>query len=325
MSEQLLKDASKAYYEGNPVMSNEEYDALSESIGQEDGVGAAGGDVYHAARMWSLPKVREDTDDKYPEWFDDIELETVGTCKLDGCAIALVYRRGLLVSATTRGDGFVGKDITANITQSGLVPTELPNTTLVQITGELVAHKDADNARNVASGIANTKEYVKFKEKADAVDLKFIAYSVTYIEVSRPSQESSYYADMLDLGIVGFNTVIDHDWSQDRPTDGMVFRLNSNTAYEEQGYTAKHPKGAFALKPQEEVFTTKLLDVIWNTGRGGKVSPVAILEEVVIDEAKITRCTLNNQAYIKALDLEIGCTVMVVRAGGVIPKIVGRV
>ena len=90
------------------------------------------------------------------------------------------------------------------------------------------------------------------------------------------------------------------------------------------GFTDKFPRGAYAHKEEQEFVTTKLLSVEWNTGKSGKVTPVAILEPVTIGEALISRATLNNIEYIEALNLEVGCTVKVIRAGEIIPSIIGR-
>ena len=109
------------------------------------------------------------------------------------------------------------------------------------------------------------------------------------------------------------------------PQDGIVFRLNEYAKFNELGYTSKHPRGAFALKERKGGIITKLLDVEWQVGRSGVVSPVAILEPVTIGEAKVSRATLHNMKYIQELDLEIGCLVEVVRAGEIIPRVLRRI
>jgi DNA ligase (NAD+) len=126
------------------------------------------------------------------------------------------------------------------------------------------------------------------------------------------------------LETLGFKTVTKGDWSQ-FPEDGRVFRVNSNKVFEDMGSTSHHPRGAYALKTREKGVVTTLLDVVWQTGKSGKVTPVAILDEIVIDDAKISRATLNNMAYIESLNLEIGCQVEVIRAGKIIPCVIGRV
>jgi len=91
------------------------------------------------------------------------------------------------------------------------------------------------------------------------------------------------------------------------------------------GHTAKHPRGAFALKEQQEGVVTKLLDVKWQVGKSGVVSPVAILEPVMVGDAKVSRATLHNMDYIRDLDLELGCDVEIIRSGEIIPRVVRRV
>jgi DNA ligase (NAD+) len=105
----------------------------------------------------------------------------------------------------------------------------------------------------------------------------------------------------------------------------MVFRINDYRRFYDAGYTSKHPRGAFALKERKGGVVTKLLDVDWQVGRSGIVSPVAILEPVVIGEATVSRATLHNIKYIRELDLEVGCLVEVVRSGEIIPRIVRRI
>lgn len=91
------------------------------------------------------------------------------------------------------------------------------------------------------------------------------------------------------------------------------------------GFTAHHPRGAFALKEQKEGVITTLLDVVWQVGKSGVVSPVAILEPILIGDATVSKATLHNIEYIRDLDLEIGCQVEVIRSGEIIPRVVKRV
>ena len=122
----------------------------------------------------------------------------------------------------------------------------------------------------------------------------------------------------------GFDVITGSDYTQ-FPHDGNVVRLDSNKLFEELGYTSHHPRGAYAIKTRQAGVVTRLLDVEWNVGKSGAVSPVAILEPCVIGEATVSRATLHNMAYIEALDLEIGCNVEVIRSGEIIPRIVKRV
>ena len=214
--------------------------------------------------------------------------------------------------ALTRGDGKKGLDITDKIKH--LVPNEIYSKQPKQITGEIVAPKDIPNARNYAAGALNLKDIEEVKRR----DLTFVSYGV------QPSITPDWSDDMKMLQHMRFSTAIDSNWEQ-FPQDGDVWRINSHKEFDELGYTSHHPRGAFALKEKQEGIVTKLLDVKWQVGKSGAVSPVAILEPCIIGEATVSRATLHNMAIIEALDLEIGCMVEVIRAGEIIPQIVARV
>ncbi|CAM0008457.1 NAD-dependent DNA ligase [Vibrio phage D239] len=314
-----IKDLQEAYYAGKPRISNEEYDALVSRFG-EDEIGT-GGDFKHMFRMYSLDKVYPGRGDVYPLVLDSC----IQTAKLDGCAISLLYIEGLRTQGNTRGDGIsspttfeswkldaLGIDIMSSI-----------DTPILQITGEVVNTKRVKNERNYASGAMQLQDEAEFKSRVEEGGLVFVAYNVQ----SSPDKiglTESYLGDMDILCEVGFNVVTEHNWD-DCPQDGIVYRLNDNKAFNAAGFTHKHPKGAFAVKEDDEGVETTLLDVVWATGKTGKVTPTAIFEEIVIDDAKISRATLNNAGYIEAMGLEIGDTIQVIRSGGIIPKIIGKV
>lgn len=307
---------SKAYYNGNPIVSNEEYDALERIHGQ---IISGVGEIPHAYRMYSLKK-HYDRDGALPIG-DYVKSE-----KLDGAAADLTYVNGKLTIALTRGDGIKGRDITDKVRTLNVPPT-IPKQGIVQITGEIVAHKDMENSRNYASGALNQKDMKVWQEKRTEGDMEFIAYNVQVVQ-NLWGLELTYKDDLITLHNWGFSTASTNDefsWSDIYPTDGIVYRLNSNVGFNRLGFTDRFPRGAFAYKEEAEAVSTKLMEVIWQTGKSGKVTPVGILEPIVIGEATISRATLNNIAYIEALDLEIGCTVQVIRSGEIIPKIIGRI
>jgi len=310
---ELMEKYSKEYYDGNPIISNEEYDALEAIHGQ---IISGAGEIAHAYRMYSLKK----------HYARDGALPTgnyVKSEKLDGAAADLTYVDGNLAIALTRGDGIKGRDITNKVISLN-IPSIIPKKGIVQITGEIVANKDMENSRNYASGALNQKDMKVWYEKRTEGDIDFVAYNVQVAQ-NLWGLELTYEDDLSRLSDWGFNTVSSRDsWAELYPTDGIVYRLNSTAEFNRAGFTDKFPRGAFAYKEEAESVSTKLMDVIWQTGKSGKVTPVAILEPVLINDASIARATLNNIAYIKALDLEIGCTVQVIRSGEIIPKIVGR-
>lgn len=304
----FLDYASSKYYAGDPIISDEEFDKLAEYYGYESvGAPVVGDRIAHAFPMWSLQKCYDD------EPLTALPGFTVTTPKLDGAAVALYYIYGNLSLALTRGDGKEGQDITDKMAL--LVPERLKSTEpMLQITGEVVAPKTIDNARNYAAGALNLKSVDEFESR----DLTFIAYGMKPYKYDCWSEDLSYLSDS------GFKTVIDSEWEQ-FPHDGKVYRLNDYDKFDELGYTSKHPRGAFALKERTGGVITKLLGVEWQVGRSGVVSPVAILDPVVIGGATVSRATLHNMKYIEELDLEIGCAVEVVRAGEIIPRVVRRI
>jgi DNA ligase (NAD+) len=237
-------------------------------------------------------------------------LDTIVTPKLDGAAVSLGYFDGELVLALTRGDGKKGRNIASKMQH--LIPTKIPNKGVVQITGEVVAKKSIPNARNYAAGALNLKSQEDFKQR----EVRFIAYDV------QPKTTEYWSTSLAEL--VYFDTVLDSNW-EDYPQDGVVFRVDSVAEFEGLGYTAHHPRGAFALKEKAEGVETTLLDVVWQTGKSGVISPVAILDPIKIGAAVITKATLHNIEYIRELNLEIGCRVEVIRSGEIIPRVVKRV
>lgn len=308
----FLDYASAKYYAGEPIISDEEFDKLAEYHGYESvGAPVVGDRIAHAFPMWSLQKCYDD------EPLINLEGEVVVTPKLDGAAIALYYVEGRLSLALTRGDGKEGLDITEKM--ATIVPTRLePHPpSFIQVTGEIVAPKTIENARNYAAGALNLKSVEEFTSR----DLTFVAYGVS------PNINQLWSNDMLSLHMFGFNTVntMSKDFLDRFPQDGEVYRLDNYDKFKSLGYTSKYPRGAFALKERKGGVITKLLDVEWQVGRSGVVSPVAILEPVVIGEATVSRATLHNIKYIRELDLDYDCLVEVLRAGEIIPRVVRRV
>lgn len=306
----LLDAASKAYYEGDPFMSDAEFDILAtecgyENIGYEDELGL---EIPHLYPMYSLQKVFVGED--HPP-YDHSEGATCVSPKLDGAAVSLGYYDGKLIVALTRGNGKKGRVITEKMKH--LVPNNIPRKGVVQITGEVVAPETIPNARNYASGALNLKSMDEFLER----EVRFVAYDC------QPHVCDTWTQDLSNLASANFDTVLQSNWAG-YPQDGVVFRINDNDAYEEMGYTSHHPRGAFALKERPAGVKTQLLDVVWQVGKSGVVSPVAILEPILIGEATVSRATLHNMKYITELNLEIGCNVEVIRSGEIIPRVVRR-
>jgi DNA ligase (NAD+) len=310
---EFLEECKLAYYSGDPIISDDQYDHLEEICNEDLSVGTNRGRTRHWFQMYSLQKVYLGED---PPWDKQ---NMVCTPKLDGAAIALRYLNGTLDSVVTRGNGEYGDDVSHLFQDPRLygllyIPQTIDVEGAVQINGELVAPKYIENARNYAAGALGLKNAVVFSDRI----LTFFAYSI------QPYPTDWYQVDMRLLNDNGFISVwSDQDWT-DYPTDGLVHRLDSNIKFDEMGYTNKHPRGAYALKKRTEGVKTKILDVIWQTGKSGKVTPVAILDPIDIDGATVSRATLNNFGFIEALGVSIGDSVMVERAGGIIPRIIRK-
>ncbi|MCP4437510.1 MAG: DNA ligase [Aureispira sp.] len=277
-------------------------------------MGTVAGDsaVPHLFRMYSLQKFYKGEGSS-----PDTTHSTVETYKLDGAAISLLYVDRCLVQACTRGDGIAGQDITDKILVLKCVPNNILIKGVVQVIGEVVASKDITNSRNYASGALNLKTVDEFLGR----EVTFYAYGI------EGEGSCTYYTeDLVLLGKSGFNTVLSLKIGEPIPfpNDGIVVRINSNSVFKDKGYTSKHPRGAWALKVRSKGTETTLVDVIWQVGKSGKVTPVAILDPINIEGAVVGRATLNNTGFIKGLNLKIGDKVLVERAGGIIPRIMSK-
>jgi len=310
----LLDRAWKAYDEGKPFMSDADFDTLSIKYEYNDfGSEPVGEKATHLYQMLSLKKVYDDEDAPY-ELKNPIE-----SPKLDGTAISLIYDEGYLIMALRRGrSGDTEGQIVTN-KMSFLVPNRINRIDRHQINGEVVCDKSINNARNYASGAFGLKDIDEFINNR-LPHLKFVAYAV------KPTFARMYETDMALLYADELSTVLEKDIDANYRTDGKVFRENSNSLFEKAGNTSKHPRGAYARKKTADVAIehTKLLAVTWQVGRTGQVTPVAHFEEVIIDDARITKASLHNAGFIEEMQLDINDTIIVTRAGGIIPRVLGK-
>ena len=307
-----LDAASAAYYAGKPFISDEVFDRLAESADYQ-AVGAKQHDHIHKHyyRMYSLQKYYEDEGVAPLQ-----EYAKTTSPKLDGAAISLLYIDGSLARALTRGDGIEGTDITQKLyARKDLAPLTVSRTDVHQVIGEIAAPKNIENARNYAAGALNLKDMSEFCTRA----ISFFAYGVF------PTVADTFTQDMQILEKEGFETVYANDLHNIYPCDGLVFRVNDNNVFMALGFTAKHPRAAYAKKDRQEAVETTILSVEWQVGKSGKVTPVAILEPVMIGDALVSRATLNNPGFIEMLDLHIGDRVGVIRAGEIITCITHKV
>lgn len=305
----FLDECCISYYSGTPIISDEAFDKLAEQHNYQK-VGAKQHEnvCKHYNRMWSLQKHYEDEGVRPLQEYKG----KVSSPKLDGAAVSLLYLDGVLSQVLTRGDGIQGTDITSKfIARKDLVPLTIKTKGVIQITGEIVAPKEVENSRNYASGALNLKDDTEFCTRS----VSFFAYSVF------PYLDKTYRQDMAFLEYLGFETIFADGLMDVYDCDGIVHRIDNNDLFDSLGYTAKAPKGAYALKERKESVETTLLAVEWNTGRTGKCTPTAILEPVYIGDKLVSRATLNNPAFIESLGLYIGCTVGCQLSGDIIPTV----
>lgn len=306
--------------------------------------------VAHRERMISLMDVfsEEEIEDwllrnaklgvKNPELFVDI--------KMDGLAMSITYQNGLLKQAVTRGDGRIGEDVTANVRTIQNVPLSIPVKSLVEVRGEVVVFKDDfarlnaerrqkrqaefANPRNLAAG---TIRQLSAKVAASR-PLKFIAYDLVTPDL--PTNAEAYQ----QLKAWGFrisnqqkvcqdlsacSQFIHHlgSFRQDLPfnTDGAVIKINDRKVYKQLGIVGKAPRGAIAFKYPAEESTTVVKDIVISIGRTGAATPVALFDPVNLAGTTVKHASLHNADEIARLDVRIGDTVVVYKAGDIIPQV----
>tara|TARA_B100001113_G_C21108596_1_gene622093 strand:+ start:223 stop:2271 length:2049 start_codon:yes stop_codon:yes gene_type:complete len=267
--------------------------------------------------------------------------------KLDGSALSLEYISGNLHRAATRGSGERGEDVTLNAKLVANIPSRLNQPHTIHVRGEVVMplktfeEKYSDlspNPRNLCSGALRQKHG---DGKADASDLVFCAYDVQF---PSDSPMATYDSELLhwlqDAGIEPApwqifesenpqNEMIEYtkDWSLKRSKyefeiDGIVFKLDELKAREKLGFTAHHPRWAIAWKFPSQEANSVLLDVDWQTGRTGSVTPVARIAPQMVGGVTVENVTLHNVGEVERLGIKIGDKVKITRRGDVIPKII---
>ena len=278
-------------------------------------------------------------------------IELVAEPKLDGLAISLIYQQGLLTSAVTRGDGTIGEDVTHNVRTISSVPLRLLGKDIPEnlvIRGEVFIDKaDFDklnqaqgekkfiNPRNTAAGSLRQKDPKLTAQRK----LKFIAYSVisennqtTHFEnllsvkkFGIPLNPEMKIVNNIEQACAYFEYIEKIREQLAMEIDGVVFKVNDLSLQKTLGQTARAPKWAIAWKfPAQEV-TTKLLAIDIQVGRTGALTPVARLESVSVGGVMVSNASLHNIDNINRLDLRVGDTVIVRRAGDVIPEVVSVV
>ncbi|ABS41654.1 NAD-dependent DNA ligase LigA [Clostridium botulinum] len=318
----------------------------------------------HKGRLWSLDKAQNMEQliewhnrnlkviEQYNSMSEDKlpELRYIVTKKFDGLTVNCTYdENGILIKSATRGTGIIGEDITAQIKTIKTVPLKIKNSYVIEVHGEAIMTKTAFEEynkaaqvplKNLRNGAAGALRNLDIKETARR-NLSAFFYDVGYNE----GPEFKSYREMMNfirnMGlpqdkyikectnmeevekeieyIESIRGELDYD------IDGAVIVVDDIKTREILGYTIKFPKWAIAYKFEAKEITTKLLDVEWNVGRSGRVTPTALLEPVELGGVTVKRATLNNMDDIKRKNVKLGAKVLVRRSNDVIPEIMGVV
>src|SRR5215204_1692592 len=349
-----------AYYRGEPLVADADYDALEDELrglieehpelapdpNPLEVVGAPSvlhAPVRHSRPMLSLEKATSPV--QVVAFFDRFPSQPVVVMpKLDGLSLALVYADGRLARAVTRGDGTTGEDVTVLVRAlAGGVPEAIEAPGRAEVRGELVmlrstfaaynaAHPDKPliNPRGAAAGTIRAKDPAVVAERR----LEFFAFDLDTSDGARADVEDALrtlgfaaadmrHCDDAAAAQEAIAAIEARRGELDYDLDGAVLRLADRNAYAAAGTRSNSPRGALAFKYAAEEKTTLLSDVVWDVGKIGKVAPVAVLEPVFVGGTTVTRATLANQEVIRARDVRIGDTVLVRRAGDVIPFVAG--
>ena len=365
-----IEKANQEYYVLNkPSMSDYKYDELMnelielekkypkyrKSSSPTNKVGALPKNkfskVKHKKSMLSLSNVFN-LDDLYA-YFKNIQtnkdISYITEMKIDGLAISLVYKKGNLVQAATRGNGIVGEDVTENIKVITSIPKTLKRPVDIEVRGEVFMSKKAfkklneqrqnnkdelfANPRNAAAGSLRQLDVEVVKRR----NLDAFFYSIVDPEKHVSTQaEAIEYISSLGLK-VNNNFKVKKNLEQisdeitkyekireelDFEIDGIVVKVNEFNTYRSIGYTSKYPKWATAYKFQPEKGTTKVIDIKFQIGRTGVLTPVAVLEPIFLSGSKISRATLHNEDFIRNKDIRINDDVIIHKAGEIIPEVI---
>jgi len=369
---QIINEADYNYHTlDNPTITDQEYDkylrelfeieeAHPDWIREDSPTQHAGGKVIegfekaeHKIPMMSLSNVFNESeivafDERIKK--EGVNPKYVAELKIDGLSVSLLYEKGKLVRAATRGDGLVGEDITHNAKTIKTIPLVLKEPVDIEVRGEIFMNKKTleelnerrkkdnqpllQNCRNAAAGsIRQLDSKIAAERKLDT----FIYHLPNPLDYNLHTHEESLeYMKSLGFKVNPNNRLVGNinellEFIEEkavlRPNlpydiDGVVIKVNEIEQQQKLGYTAKYPKWATAYKfPAEEV-VTKLTDIIFTVGRTGQITPNAVLEPVIVAGSTISRATLHNEDFVKEKGLKIGDIVSIRKAGDVIPEVV---
>ncbi|MBQ1812775.1 MAG: NAD-dependent DNA ligase LigA [Bacilli bacterium] len=277
--------------------------------------------------------------------------EYVCELKIDGLSVSLIYEHGKLISGATRGDGVVGEDITENVKTIKTIPLKINKDIDIEVRGEIYMSKNVfesinrvreeqgkpllQNPRNAAAGsIRQLDSKIAAQRKLDSFIYHLPNpedYGIkTHNEALDFMKELGFKTNPNNRLVGNIDEVMEfinyHTLNRDKlpyEIDGIVIKLNNIKEQKELGFTAKYPRWATAYKfPATEVLT-KLTDIIFTVGRTGQITPNAVLEPVLVQGSTIRKATLHNEKYVIDHDIKIGDIVSIIKAGDVIPAVLG--
>lgn len=323
---------------------------------------ASFGQVLHAVPMLSLNNAFEEEDliafdRRCREGLDAVSLEYAVEPKFDGLAITLIYHDGVFVQGATRGDGVSGEDVTQNLRTVGCIPLRLQGSnlpSLLEVRGEVLMFRADFDAMNARQAAASEKTFANPRNAAAGSlrqldsritarrPLRFYAYAVVRLEGAPGLASHSIVMEKLATwgfpvselrdvvtgadGLLAYYRRIEAARSKlPFDIDGVVYKLNRFDQQEALGFVSRAPRWAIAHKYPAQEELTELLDIEIQVGRTGALTPVARLKPVFVGGVTVTNATLHNEDELRRKDLKIGDTVIVRRAGDVIPEVVASV
>jgi DNA ligase (NAD+) len=317
--------------------------------------------VTHRVPMTSLDNAMDETElaqwgDRVSRGLDGVAARFVCELKIDGLAMSLRYEQGKFVQAATRGDGRVGEDVTANVATIASLPKRLPHGApeVVEVRGEVYMPISSFEALNERAALAGQPRFANprnagagsLRQKDPRVtatrELSFWCYQLG--EVIGGPEFTSHHETLEFLGALGFPVnpeirVVDDvagvfafagHWQEHRHTlayeiDGVVAKVDELAQRVQLGFTSRAPRWAIAFKFPPEERTTILRDIQVSVGRTGRTTPFAVLDPVFVGGSTVRMATLHNEDQVRAKDVRPGDTVIVRKAGDVIPEVVGPV
>ena len=370
----LLATYSKQYYIfDDPSVSDAEYDALYNELlelerkypelknkkSPSQNVGSTVSDkfkkVIHDQKMLSLENAYNEQD--IADFFarikkltqsDDVEFFL--ELKFDGLSASIIYKNGILVQASTRGDGTIGEDITANMRTIQSVPHKIPNQGDIEVRGEVVmlkvdfeklneqrkinGEKLFANPRNAAAGSLRQLD----SSITSSRKLTFFAYALIGEDISTQQEVlqklKSYgftVSDKVKLcktqqeGFDFYSLMEKNRADLEYDIDGVVYKTNSLALQKEMGAATKYPRHSIAYKFPAQKAQSTILDIIVQVGRTGNITPVAELTPVTVGGVVVSRATLHNKSFIEKKDIRVGDRVILQRAGDVIPQVLNSI